>query len=176
MHPLNKNTNRARPIGWFQCQVWCASIWLFMFGLVTQLAAQPSKLACVATGTAHATGYIDDVAGENLLDLVFHFKSGDAGIACGVERAAFHRERVAVYDVRDFDSRDARFGELSRTWFERLRLGRPLVTALLENPLVVQRAPACRVVTATRGKDEGADLVDLSVRRTGMMLPPRPRE
>lgn len=74
------------------------------------------------------------------------------------ERYAFHREREAIYEVRDPDAREAAFRQVFLRWFERWRLDRPIRRALAEQPLLGARASGCRVMLALGFQDEGANV------------------
>lgn len=74
---------------------------------------------------------------------------------------AFHLSRERIYETRDPEDRESQFGAFFEEWFRRLECGRPLEAALAEEPSLVEQTEACRVAGADRGRDEGADLLDL---------------
>lgn len=85
-------------------------------------------------------------------------------------RAAFHGDRDSVYDVKDPDEREVRFHRLHARWFARLGLGRPLETALAEQPVVTASVGGCDVLGATSRQQECADLWSGSGSAAGMRL------
>ena len=74
------------------------------------------------------------------------------------EETIFRRERDPVYEIRDADRRDVRFGALHRAWFERLGLSRPVQQALAERPVLATETRGCFVARVARQKDESAEL------------------
>jgi len=78
------------------------------------------------------------------------------------ERTLFRTRRDAIYVVADPEEREAAFEALHGEWFVRLGLDRPLHQALGELPGLATRVSECRVVRATRRREELADLVEAS--------------
>jgi hypothetical protein len=75
----------------------------------------------------------------------------------GRDAPELQRERDRIYAVADQDERERRFGELYRSWFVRLELGKILEQALEEQPAITSMA-TCFVVFAGHAKEEGAEL------------------
>jgi hypothetical protein len=87
-----------------------------------------------------------------------------------IEEAVFHapidrtaglelREaRNRIYEVPDLERRDDLFNDLNHFWFSRLRLGRVIDQALLEQTIVSAKVEKCFVVRASHRKQEGAEL------------------
>lgn len=71
---------------------------------------------------------------------------------------AFHRERDRLYEIADSEVREAAFRALHAAWFERLNLGREVVQALGERPLVAAGIDRYLVASARSGRDEIAEL------------------
>jgi TorA maturation chaperone TorD len=78
----------------------------------------------------------------------------------GEERRTFRSERDRIYQDPDPDQRELRFEELHGRWFQWLGLDRPLHRALSEEPELLRRSRACRVLRATARREEMADLAD----------------
>jgi hypothetical protein len=101
------------------------------------------------------------------LEVVFDERLVEGAVLAAVaarpfeERHRFHREREAVYEVRDAEARDRAFRHLFARWFERWHLARPLRRALAEQPLLAGRTRGCLVGPALGPSDEGADLYGL---------------
>jgi hypothetical protein len=76
----------------------------------------------------------------------------------GRDAPGLRRERDRIYAIADQDERERRFGELYRSWFARLQLGKILDQALEEQPAITSMAASCFVVFAGHAKEEGAEL------------------
>ncbi len=74
------------------------------------------------------------------------------------QEAEFHQERERIYDIRDEEMRDKRFGEFHQQWFVRLDLAHAVERALDDYPLLKRDTRSCRVMFAVFSKQEGADL------------------
>jgi hypothetical protein len=74
------------------------------------------------------------------------------------EETRFRAERDRLYEVADPEAREAGFRAFHAEWFERLGLGRGIAQALQERPSVAMNVTRCLVVSASSGRDEGAEL------------------
>lgn len=74
------------------------------------------------------------------------------------EERSFRRERDPIYEIRDENRREIRFGLLHRAWFERLGLSRPIRQAFAERPVLADATQRCFVAKVPRRKDEIAEL------------------
>lgn len=73
---------------------------------------------------------------------------------------AFRRERDRLYDVRDPESRDARFHEFNLRWFARFGLQTRVEAAVNEHAGFTGGLCGGRIVRAFARAEEGADLID----------------
>lgn len=87
------------------------------------------------------------------------------------DAGAFRHARNRLYRMGDADSREAAFRELHRDWFCRLELQKPVEDALNGRSDLEARLSQCRVLQAKRSQDEGADLFDRVVGRSGDRRP-----
>jgi hypothetical protein len=76
----------------------------------------------------------------------------------GHNAPGLRHERDRIYETLDDDERGRRFGELYRSWFTRLELGKTLEQALEEQPAIASMAASCFVFFAAHAKEEGAEL------------------
>ncbi|HLN86610.1 MAG TPA: hypothetical protein VK200_09100 [Candidatus Limnocylindrales bacterium] len=72
--------------------------------------------------------------------------------------AEIQERRSRIYEISDLDERERLFSELSRSWFDRLGLGKVIGQCLQEHPLIGAHAERGFVVAATQAKEEGAEL------------------
>jgi hypothetical protein len=70
----------------------------------------------------------------------------------------FRLSRDAAYAVPDPEARETRFRAIHAAWFRRLRLDRPVIDALQEQPAVARDASRCLAVSVTSPEDERAEL------------------
>jgi hypothetical protein len=75
-------------------------------------------------------------------------------------RRRYRRERNAVYEIAEWEAREAAFQELDSRWFGRLGLWSPLLGLLREFDSVLGRVSRCLVLMAGQSREEGADLHD----------------
>lgn len=85
-------------------------------------------------------------------ETVFHAQR-DRYLSVELEEA-----RNRIYEVADADERENLFIDLYRSWFVRLRLGRPVEQALQEQAVIIENVENCFIVRATQAKEEGAEL------------------
>lgn len=78
--------------------------------------------------------------------------------AAAEKRRCFRAARDPIYEIEDAGRREAGFAALHACWFDRLRIGEPLLRLVCERPSVARSIAACLVVPAPRRKDEHADL------------------
>jgi hypothetical protein len=74
------------------------------------------------------------------------------------ETREFQEQRERVYDVADPQERERFFGELHRSWFARLGLGKVLGQTLHEQPQICSSIASCFVGCVAQTKKEGAEL------------------
>lgn len=79
-------------------------------------------------------------------------------IAGHPEERTFRKMRDRVYQIEDGEEREERFQSFHGRWFTDLKLGRPVETALGEQPSLIERTRLCAVAPAVSAQDEGADL------------------
>ena len=73
-------------------------------------------------------------------------------------RQELDEQRNRIYEVGDPDERERLFLDLSRTWFDRLGLGKVIEDALREQPLITAQVGSCFIVCVARAKEESAEL------------------
>ncbi|MGB7950644.1 MAG: hypothetical protein WCH75_23415 [Candidatus Binatia bacterium] len=66
--------------------------------------------------------------------------------------------RNRIYEILDADERERLFSELNHAWFDRLGLGEVIRQSLQEQPLIGAHVERGFAVSATRAKEEGAEL------------------
>ena len=80
------------------------------------------------------------------------------GIAGRPEEREFRKMRNRIYEVEDSEKRDKGFERFHGGWFFDLGLGRPVETALREQPFPLEKTRLCAAAPAAPAQDEGADL------------------
>ncbi|TAH36410.1 MAG: hypothetical protein EYC70_11465 [Planctomycetota bacterium] len=73
--------------------------------------------------------------------------------------AAWQRERESLYHSAPGPARERAFREHAAGWFDRLRLGQPIHSALRACPRVAQGIPALSVRGVVRARDEGSEVL-----------------
>lgn len=74
------------------------------------------------------------------------------------ETREFQEQRERVYEVADPQERERFFGELHRSWFARLGLGKVVEQTLHERPQISSSIASCFVGCVAQAKEEGAEL------------------
>jgi hypothetical protein len=74
------------------------------------------------------------------------------------ETREFQEQRERAYEVADPQERERFFGELHRSWFARLGLGKVLEQTLHEQPQISSSIASCFVGCVAQTKIEGAEL------------------
>lgn len=75
------------------------------------------------------------------------------------EARLFHRQRETVYWVDEAEDRARAFTVLDARWFARLGLGKPIETALAEQPTIPAEIARCAVGRPRRPREAGAELL-----------------
>ena len=74
------------------------------------------------------------------------------------ETREFQKQRERIYEVADPEERERVFGELNRSWFARLGLGKIVEQALHEQSQIASSVASCFVGCVAQAKEEGAEL------------------
>jgi len=74
------------------------------------------------------------------------------------ETREFQEQRERVYEVADPQERERFFGELHRSWFARLGLGKVVEQTLHERPQISSSIASCFVGCVAQAKEERAEL------------------